>query len=536
MAFPITSGVQKKAQKAVIYGPEGIGKSTMAARFPGALFIDTEGSTAGMNVDRLPAPASWSMLMDEVRYVRDNPSLCRTLVLDTADWAAQLSTAGMNVDRLPAPASWSMLMDEVRYVRDNPSLCRTLVLDTADWAAQLCTRHICEKADKKGIEDFGYGKGYVYVAEEFGRLLNLLQEVADRGVHVVLTAHAKIRKFEQPDEMGAYDRWELKLAGKEEKSLSALVKEWADLVLFANYKTYSVAVDDKGQKRKAQGGARVMYTTHHPCWDAKNRHGLSDELPFDYSAIAHIFDGAVPFATAAAAGVTPAAQPAGAANTPPAPQPDPAPSQMELTPPAAQPPVMVEDDLPRHTPPQTQTDGLRKDADWQQQRQAQLEGEGIPKALAQLMAQNQVDPDEIQAPQTQTDGLRKDADWQQQRQAQLEGEGIPKALAQLMAQNQVDPDEIQAVVGATDGLRKDADWQQQRQAQLEGEGIPKALAQLMAQNQVDPDEIQAVVGAKGYYPVDTPIHVYAPGFIQGVLVGAWSSVFDAVVKNRDVPF
>ena len=395
MAFPITSGVQKKAQKAVIYGPEGIGKSTMAARFPGALFIDTEGSTAGMNVNRLPAPASWSMLMDEVRYVRDNPSLCRTLVLDTADWAAQ-----------------------------------------------LCARHICEKADKKGIEDFGYGKGYVYVAEEFGRLLNLLQEVADRGVHVVLTAHAKIRKFEQPDEMGAYDRWELKLAGKEEKSLSALVKEWADLVLFANYKTYSVAVDDKGQKRKAQGGARVMYTTHHPCWDAKNRHGLADELPFDYSAIAHIFDGAVPFATAAAAGVTPAARPAGAANTPPAPQPDPAPSQMELTPPAAQPPIMVEDDLPRHTPPQSQADGLRKDADWQQQRQAQLEGEGIPKALAQLMAQNQVDP----------------------------------------------------------------------------------------------DEIQAVVGAKGYYPADTPIHVYDPGFIQGVLVGAWSSVFDAVVKNRDVPF
>ena len=62
------------------------------------------------------------------------------------------------------------------------------------------------------------------------------------------------------------------------------------------------------------------------------------------------------------------------------------------------------------------------------------------------------------------------------------------------------------------------------------------LAQLMAQNQVDPDEIQAVVGAKGYYPADTPIHVYDPGFIQGVLVGAWSSVFDAVVKNRDVPF
>ena len=33
----------------------------------------------------------------------------------------------------------------------------------------------------------------------------------DAGINVVLTAHAQIRKFEQPDEMGAYDRYELKL-------------------------------------------------------------------------------------------------------------------------------------------------------------------------------------------------------------------------------------------------------------------------------------------------------------------------------------
>lgn len=62
------------------------------------------------------------------------------------------------------------------------------------------------------------------------------------------------------------------------------------MVLFANYKTFSVAVDDKGKKHKAQGGQRVMYTTHHPCWDAKNRFGLPEELPLDYSTIAHIFD------------------------------------------------------------------------------------------------------------------------------------------------------------------------------------------------------------------------------------------------------
>ena len=69
--------------------------------------------------------------------------------------------------------------------------------------------------------------------------------------------------------MGSYDRWELKLGKKTNSQISPLVKEWADTVLFANYKTYAVAVDDKGKKFKAQGGERVMYTTHHTCWDAK---------------------------------------------------------------------------------------------------------------------------------------------------------------------------------------------------------------------------------------------------------------------------
>lgn len=64
------------------------------------------------------------------------------------------------------------------------------------------------------------------------------------------------------------------------------------MVLFANYKTVAVAADKDGKKFKAQGGGRVMYTQHHPCWDAKNRHGLSDGLPFEFAQIAHIFSAA----------------------------------------------------------------------------------------------------------------------------------------------------------------------------------------------------------------------------------------------------
>ena len=278
------------ALKVAVYGPEGIGKSTLAAHFPRPVFIDTEGSTRHMDVSRTEKPSSWMMLMEQVKYIREDPGICSSLVIDTADWAEQ-----------------------------------------------LCLDSICAAKKLSGIEDIGYGKGYVYLAEEFGRLLNLLEEIVDCGVHVVLAAHAMMRKFEQPDEMGAYDRWELKL----QKRTAALVKEWSDLLLFANYKTMSVATGEKGRKFKAQGGRRVMYTTHHPCWDAKNRLGLPEELPLDFSALAqYIGTGTAPTAPVTPPPAPPAAppQPPAQANTsaqPPAststppqppPEPDPAPA------------------------------------------------------------------------------------------------------------------------------------------------------------------------------------------------------------------
>lgn len=236
----IIRGKRARAQKVVIYGPEGIGKSSFAAQFPEPVFIDTEGST-------------------------DN----------------------MDVARLEKPTSYTMLKNQIAFIKANPTACKTLVIDTIDWAEQLVIEDVCAQHQKKGIEDFGWGNGYTYTKEEMGRLLNLLGELVDIGINVVLTAHAQMRKFEQPDEMGAYDRWELKLGKKTSSQTAPLVKEWADMVLFANYKTVVMTADNG--KKKASGGQRVLYTEHHPAWDAKNRHGLPSELPLDYAGIAHIF-------------------------------------------------------------------------------------------------------------------------------------------------------------------------------------------------------------------------------------------------------
>lgn len=237
----ITKGKRARAQKVVIYGTEGIGKSSLASQFPEPLFIDTEGST-------------------------DN----------------------MDVARLDKPTSWIMLNNQIAFIKANPTVCKTLVIDTIDWAESLCVDNLCAMHGKKGIEDFGYGNGYVYAKEEMGRFLNKLQDLIEIGINVVLTAHAQIRKFELPDEMGSYDKYELKLGKKTSSQTAPLVKEWADMVLFCNYKTYLIT-QEGSTKKKAQGSQRVMYTEHAAAWDAKNRHGLPGELPLDYSGIAHIF-------------------------------------------------------------------------------------------------------------------------------------------------------------------------------------------------------------------------------------------------------
>jgi hypothetical protein len=310
----VISGKVQKAKKVCIYGPEGIGKSSLAAQFPRPIFIDTEGSTTEMNVDRLPKPSSWEMLRQQVNWVRQQGNRFGSLVIDTIDWAEMLAVTS-----------------------------------------------VCAANNKNGVEDFGYGKGYVFVAEEIGRFLNLLSDVVESGIHVILTAHAQIIKFEQPDEMGAYDRYQLKLGQKTGSRTAPLVKEWADMVLFINYKTFSVATDKEGKKNKAQGGIRTVYATHHPAWDAKNRHGLPDDFPLDYGQIAHIF--------AAGAG--------GAEQQPPA----------QEQPPAA--PPLQEQSAAASPPPEQRADPAPPAG-------AQTLNPNIPRALLDLMNGHQVTEPEIQ--------------------------------------------------------------------------------------------------------------------------------------------
>ncbi len=242
----IEKGVKKSAVKCVVYGVEGIGKTTFASHFPKPLFLDLDKGSQRMEVDRI-SPASWLDLMK--------------------------------------------VLEDICQEKDLPY--STIVIDTADMAAKMCTEYVCRiNGDKKNIEEFGYGKGYVVLAQEFAMILIKAEMLIEAGYNVVFLAHAMQRTITKPDDTGSYDHWEMKLPGKGNNSLGGMLKEWADLLLFADYKVIiREGADGKG---KAAGGQRKMRANHTAFADAKNRFGLPDMMDFDYKEIASIIPERVP--------------------------------------------------------------------------------------------------------------------------------------------------------------------------------------------------------------------------------------------------
>lgn len=237
----ISTGQKKTAVKGVIYGPEGVGKSTLAGNFPDPVFVDLENGTNQLDVRRV----------------------------DEKNW------------------NWKKLKDTIKELAQSKQF-KTIVIDTADMAEMLCSLYVTAKHHIESIASPDYGKGYQYLADNFKIFLDDLKVISrDTNTNIVFIAHSKLSKFEQPNEVGAYDRYELKL----EKKVSQAIKEWGDFVLFLNYKVNVIKADgNMGKSYKATGGERVIYTTHSPTWDAKNRFGLEEELPLNYDSIKKIFE------------------------------------------------------------------------------------------------------------------------------------------------------------------------------------------------------------------------------------------------------
>ena len=148
-----------------------------------------------------------------------------------------------------------------------------LVIDSATKAEELCVAHTLATVshEKNGrvcrsIEDYGWGKGYMHVFEQFLALLTVLDLHSRAGRHVILICHDCTSNVPNPageDWLRYEPRLQNPNSGK--ASIRLRVREWADHVLFMGY---DVAVKDG----KGQGaGTRTLYPSELPHCMAKSR-------------------------------------------------------------------------------------------------------------------------------------------------------------------------------------------------------------------------------------------------------------------------
>jgi hypothetical protein len=228
----VVRGKIVKPIRCMVFGIHGVGKSTFAADAPSPIFLCSEDGTAQLDVARLPTPRSWADVLEAIRV----------LTHEEHDF-------------------------------------KTLVIDTLDWLEPLCWAQVCAAGGKAAIEDFGYGKGYVAALDVWRGLIARLEQLErTRKMHIVLLAHAAVKKHDDPF-AGQFDRYRMKLHEK----AGDLLAEWVDALLFARHEVAAVKGAKDSKARGVSSGARILHTQWTAAFDAKNRFGLPEEMPLSWA-------------------------------------------------------------------------------------------------------------------------------------------------------------------------------------------------------------------------------------------------------------
>lgn len=242
MLNKITKGGLILPPRTIAYGVDGIGKTSFAAQAPNPIFLPTEDGCNRLDVDQFPLVQSWDEIFVNLRAL----------------------------------------------AKENHKF-KTIVLDSADWAQHLAIEHLIEKEFGGDTEKFdAYGRGYKVLIQEWRKLISALDYLrTHKDMEVLLLAHAVVKTFKNPGG-DDFDQYKATLVDTPSTSIWGMTKEWADIVLFMNYKVIvkkETAKASKGKGIMAQGGKRVCYSAPSAAYDAKVRAGwtLPAEFDLDYT-------------------------------------------------------------------------------------------------------------------------------------------------------------------------------------------------------------------------------------------------------------
>lgn len=222
----------------MVYGPEGVGKSTLGAKAEKPLFIAAEGGS------------------DQLTDVNGQP-----------------------IHELEGIHDWDAMLAGVRSLASGKHDFKTLVLDSADWLEALAHKKLLAGSSKTiTTVDGGYGSGYRKTQNMFQDLIVALTDLREKSdMNIIITAHSHVKPVKDPDAVEDYDSFEIKC----HELVSSALREWVDALFFVRFQTHVKGASDEKSRGRAFGDdTRILYTVKRPAFQAKNRYGIPPQLPF----------------------------------------------------------------------------------------------------------------------------------------------------------------------------------------------------------------------------------------------------------------